>query len=144
MHTLKINGKDLEVNVDHDTPLLWVVREIAGLTGTKFGCGKGLCGACTVHINGKATRTCITPVGDAINAEITTIEALDPDGQHPVQKAWIVVIEGISVTALYKWDQASAKFVVPAGAKGLSPGRSEIVARNARDWAHAIWADMLS
>ena len=89
MHTLKINGKDLEVKVDHDTPLLWVIREVAGLTGTKFGCGKGLCGACTVHINGKATRTCITSVGDALDAEITTIEGLDPDGEHPVQKAWI-------------------------------------------------------
>ena len=89
MHTLNINGKDLEVKVDHDTPLLWVIREVAGLTGTKFGCGKGLCGACTVHINGKATRTCITSVGDAMDAEITTIEGLNSDGQHPVQKAWI-------------------------------------------------------
>jgi isoquinoline 1-oxidoreductase alpha subunit len=89
MHTIKINGKSTEIKVPHDTPLLWVIREVVGLTGTNFGCGKGLCGACTVHINGKATRTCITSVGDAIDADITTIEGLHPDGQHPVQKAWV-------------------------------------------------------
>jgi len=89
MPTLKINGTATEVNASDDTPLLWVIRELAGLTGTKFGCGKGLCGACTVHINGKAQRTCITPLSEAVGTEITTIEGLDKAGQHPVQKAWL-------------------------------------------------------
>jgi isoquinoline 1-oxidoreductase alpha subunit len=87
MPTIKVNGVAREVKASDDTPLLWVIREHLGMTGTKFGCGKGLCGACTVHINGEATRTCITPLADAAGAEITTIEGLG--GEHPVQKAWI-------------------------------------------------------
>ena len=87
MATLKINGATKTVDVPADTPLLWVIREHLRMTGTKFGCGKGLCGACTVHIDGVATRTCITPVDAAEGVEITTIEGLG--GDHPVQKAWI-------------------------------------------------------
>lgn len=87
MATLKINGATKTVDVPADTPLLWVIREHLKMTGTKFGCGKGLCGACTVHIDGQATRTCITAVSDAEGAEITTIEGLG--GDHPVQKAWL-------------------------------------------------------
>jgi isoquinoline 1-oxidoreductase alpha subunit len=87
MATLKINGATKTVDVPADTPLLWVIREHLRMTGTKFGCGKGLCGACTVHIDGQATRTCITPVSAAEGADITTIEGLG--GEHPVQKAWI-------------------------------------------------------
>ncbi|ANK82794.1 (2Fe-2S)-binding protein [Minwuia thermotolerans] len=89
MTTLKINGATKSVDVPADTPLLWVIREHLRMTGTKFGCGKGLCGACTVHIDGVATRSCVTPVEAAEGVEITTIEGLDPNGQHPVQKAWI-------------------------------------------------------
>ena len=85
----KLNGTEMEVAADADTPLLWVIRENAGLTGTKFGCGQGLCGACTVHVNGEAVRSCQTPVSDIEGAEITTIEGLDPTGEHPLQKAWI-------------------------------------------------------
>ena len=88
MTSFKINGKAVTVDADADTPLLWVIRDDAGLTGTKFGCGIGMCGACTVHIGGKAARSCITPISAVEGAEITTIEGLDPKGAHPVQKAW--------------------------------------------------------
>ncbi len=88
MTTFTINGRSVTVDADDDTPLLWVIRDDIGLTGTKFGCGIGLCGACTVHVGGRATRSCITPVGAIAGAEITTIEGLDPAGAHPVQKAW--------------------------------------------------------
>lgn len=84
-----LNGTEMEVAAEGDTPLLWVIRETAGLTGTKFGCGQGLCGACTVHVDGQAVRSCQTPVADVEGAEITTIEGLDPAGQHPLQKAWV-------------------------------------------------------
>ena len=90
MTKLKINGKLVDLNVDDSTPLLWVLREQLGLTGTKYSCGIGLCGSCTVHIDGKAMRSCIMPVS-ALNAsqEIVTIEGLSTDGSHPVQKAWL-------------------------------------------------------
>ena len=88
MASFKLNGKPITVEADADTPLLWVIREDAGLTGTKFGCGIGMCGACTVHIAGKAMRSCITKLSAVEGADIVTIEGLDPKGQHPVQKAW--------------------------------------------------------
>ena len=83
-----INGKPVTVDVEDDTPLLWVIRDEVGLTGTKFGCGIGMCGACTVHVGGRATRSCITTVASVAGAEITTIEGLDPKDAHPVQEAW--------------------------------------------------------
>lgn len=86
---LKVNGESVTVDVDDDTPLLWVIRDHLKLTGTKFGCGIAACGACTVHIDGVATRTCVYPVSAAAGREITTIEALAGDGLHPVQQAWI-------------------------------------------------------
>jgi isoquinoline 1-oxidoreductase subunit alpha len=89
MIPLTVNGKPYELEVSPDTPLLWVVRENLGLTGTKYGCGRGLCGACTVHVNGQAIRSCVTPVSSVAGKEITTIEGLSPDGSHPVQLAWI-------------------------------------------------------
>jgi aerobic-type carbon monoxide dehydrogenase small subunit (CoxS/CutS family) len=89
MMKLMVNGKEYNVNVFPDTPLLWVIRDNIGLTGTKFGCGMALCGACTVHVNGEATRSCVTPVSSVLEKKITTIEGLSPDGLHPVQKAWI-------------------------------------------------------
>ncbi len=88
MLTLKVNGRTMEVDVEPDTPLLWVLRETIGLAGTRFGCGQGLCGACTVHLDGVATRTCVLPVSDVGTAEITTIEGLSADNSHPVQQAW--------------------------------------------------------
>ncbi|KFI32364.1 (2Fe-2S)-binding protein [Haematobacter missouriensis] len=88
MTKFTLNGQPVTVDAEDDTPLLWVIRDIAGLTGTKFGCGIGMCGACTVHVGGRATRSCITPLSSVEGAEITTIEGLHPDGSHPVQKAW--------------------------------------------------------
>jgi aerobic-type carbon monoxide dehydrogenase small subunit (CoxS/CutS family) len=86
---LKVNGNHHTVDVDGNTPLLWVLRDVLGLTGTKFGCGISQCGACTVHLDGRAVRSCITDVGVACLSEITTIEGLSSDGRHPVQQAWI-------------------------------------------------------
>lgn len=88
MLTLNINGKNKEVDVESDTPLLWVLRDSLQMTGTKFGCGIAQCGACTVHLDGVATRTCIFPVSAAIGRKITTIEGVSPDNNHAVQQAW--------------------------------------------------------
>lgn len=88
MFTLNVNGRRLQVDVEPDTPLLWVLRDTVGLVGTRFGCGAGLCGACTVHLDGVATRTCVLPVEAVGEASITTIEGLSPDNTHPVQQAW--------------------------------------------------------
>lgn len=87
--SLNVNGADVSVNVDNDTPLLWVIRDNLKLTGTKFGCGIAACGACTVHVDGVATRTCVLPVSAAVGKKITTIEALSKDNSHPVQQAWL-------------------------------------------------------
>jgi isoquinoline 1-oxidoreductase alpha subunit len=89
MTSFLLNGSAVSPVSPEDTPLLWVVRDELGLKGTKFGCGIGECGACTVHVNGRAQRSCITPVGAVAGASITTIEGLDPAGQHPLQQAWI-------------------------------------------------------
>ncbi|MFT5692088.1 MAG: isoquinoline 1-oxidoreductase alpha subunit [Oceanicoccus sp.] len=89
MAKLNVNGKIIEVDVEADTPLLWVIREQIGLTGTKYACGIAQCGACTVHIDGQAVRSCVFPVGSVTAAqEITTIEGLSENGSHPVQQAW--------------------------------------------------------
>ena len=89
MVTFIVNGKSEEANAEPDTPLLWGIREHLRLTGTKYGCGAGLCGACTVHINGKAVKSCQTDLADVDGKEVTTIEGLSPDTTHPLQKAWI-------------------------------------------------------
>ncbi|TFZ04431.1 (2Fe-2S)-binding protein [Ramlibacter rhizophilus] len=86
---LKVNGKSTRVDVDPATPLLWVLREHLQLTGTKFGCGIAQCGACTVHVDGEATRSCTTPVAAVAGKSVTTIEGLSPTGEHKLQKAWI-------------------------------------------------------
>jgi len=88
MITLKINGAEQQFDGDPDMPLLWYLRDIAGLTGSKYGCGAGLCGACTVHQDGVAIRSCITPVRSVVGKEITTIEGLSRNGDHALQKAW--------------------------------------------------------
>ena len=88
MITLDINGQRHDLDVEDDAPLLWVLRDELGLTGTKFGCGIAQCGACTVHLDGKAQRTCILPAKAAVGKKITTIEGLSPDSRHPVQVAW--------------------------------------------------------
>lgn len=90
MTTLMINGKKHDMEAEDSMPLLWAIRDIAGYTGTKFGCGMGLCGACSIHLDGKITRSCITPVSAAQNKSITTIEGLQTEkGLHPVQQAWV-------------------------------------------------------
>ncbi len=86
--TIRVNGQNRKVNTDPLTPVLWVLREHLGLTGTKYGCGKGLCGSCTIHLNGSPIRSCLIPVSNC-NGEITTIEGLSENNDHPVQKAWI-------------------------------------------------------
>lgn len=91
MISLKVNGVSRQFNGDPNMPLLWYLRDELGLTGSKYGCGAGLCGACTVHIDGAAVRGCITSVQMASNKEVTTIEGLDPNGDHPVQRAWRAV-----------------------------------------------------
>jgi isoquinoline 1-oxidoreductase alpha subunit len=85
---LKVNKQDKDYAGDPQMPLMWYLRDELGLTGTKFGCGTGLCGACTVHVDGKAVRACVTPMSELSGKAVTTIEGLSPDGNHPVQKAW--------------------------------------------------------
>jgi isoquinoline 1-oxidoreductase subunit alpha len=87
--TLLINGSEHDVDVPQSMPLLWVLRDVLDLTGTKFSCGEGQCGACTVHIDGEARRSCVTPVSKAAGHAITTIEGLSPQGDHPLQQAWL-------------------------------------------------------
>lgn len=87
--TLKVNGRTHRLDVDPEMPLLWLLRDRLGLTGTKFGCGIAECGACTVLLDGEEIRSCVTPVADAAGHEVTTIEGLDPAGKHPLQLAWI-------------------------------------------------------
>jgi len=86
-----VNGKAHSVDVNPNMPLLWVIRDTLNMTGTKFGCGEGLCGACTVHLNGQAVRSCLTPVSSVEGKHVTTIEGISPDESHPVQRAWIEV-----------------------------------------------------
>jgi isoquinoline 1-oxidoreductase subunit alpha len=89
MISLKVNGHERSVDVPPDMPLLWVLRETLGLTGTKFGCGMALCGACTVHLDGEAVRSCVTPVSRAVGKSVTTVEGLSTDLSNPLQQAWI-------------------------------------------------------
>jgi isoquinoline 1-oxidoreductase subunit alpha len=87
--TLTVNGREQRLEVDPEMPLLWVLRDVLGLTGTKYGCGQALCGACTVHLDGQVVRSCCTPVKRAAGKAVTTIEGLSVDGDHPLQRAWI-------------------------------------------------------
>ncbi|HZI04058.1 MAG TPA: (2Fe-2S)-binding protein, partial [Archangium sp.] len=86
---VRINGVDKELDVDPEMPLLWALRDVLGLTGTKYGCGQALCGACTVHLDGQTVRACVTPIRRADGHSVTTIEGLSPDGNHPLQRAWV-------------------------------------------------------
>ncbi len=89
MNKVKINGVEHPIDADPNMPLLWVLRDLLNMTGTKFGCGKGLCGACTIHLNGQPVRSCLMPLAAAFGAEITTIEGLSASGDHPLQQAWL-------------------------------------------------------
>lgn len=86
---ITVNGSTHQLDVDEDMPLLWALRDELQMTGTKFGCGKGLCGACTIHLDGQAVRSCLTPVSAAVGKSVTTIEGLSENGDHPLQQAWI-------------------------------------------------------
>jgi isoquinoline 1-oxidoreductase alpha subunit len=87
--SININGQERVIDVDPDTPLLWVLRDVLGMTGTKFGCGRGLCGACTIHLDGEAVRSCVLPLSMVGDKKVKTIEGLSPDSSHPLQRAWI-------------------------------------------------------
>ena len=89
MLSFTLNGRQVSVDAASDTPLLWVIRDHVGLTGTKYGCGAGLCGACTVHVDGRAVRACQTPTSEVTNKTVVTIEGLSPNSSHPLQKAWV-------------------------------------------------------
>jgi isoquinoline 1-oxidoreductase alpha subunit len=120
---LNINGKSVEVEATPDMPLLWVLRDTLGMTGTKFGCGMAMCGACTVHVDGVATRSCVTPAAALEGTKITTIEGLSADGEHPLQKAWVA--EGVPQCGYCQSGQImSAAALLKANPK---PKRQEIV-----------------
>jgi len=91
MIQLKVNGMEQSFSGDPEMPLLWYLRDVLGLTGSKFGCGVGLCGACTVHVNGEAKRSCVSPMSNTAGQEITTVEGIEMNGLHPVQKAWMKI-----------------------------------------------------
>jgi len=118
-----VNGKEVNSEQPADTPLLWVIREELGLTGTKFGCGIAQCGACTVHINGNPVRSCSTPVSAAAGKKVTTIEGLSPSGEHPLQKAWVAAqVPQCGYCQSGQIMQAAALL-----AKNKSPSREQIV-----------------
>jgi isoquinoline 1-oxidoreductase alpha subunit len=124
MVAFNVNGQRVSVEAEADTPLLWVIRDHLQLTGTKFGCGAGLCGACTVHLDGQAVRACQIPLGDVEGASVTTIEGLSPDSRHPLQKAWIA--EQVPQCGYCQSGQIMRAAELLAG--NASPSRDEIVA----------------
>src|SRR3977135_1859747 len=124
MPNLNINGRNMSVEAANDTPLLWVIREQLQMTGTKFGCGAGLCGACTVHVNGEAVRSCQTSLSDAAGKKITTIEGLSAKGDHPLQKAWIA--EQVPQCGYCQSGQIMQ--AVSLLAKNPNPSKEEVVA----------------
>ncbi len=116
-----LNGKAETVDVSPDMPLLWVLRDTLNKTGTKFGCGMALCGACTVHINGEATRSCITPISSVSGKKVTTIEGLSADGSHAVQRAWIEEAATSAVAALTSAYARPFIALPPCKAQGRKP-----------------------
>jgi isoquinoline 1-oxidoreductase alpha subunit len=123
MVKLTVNGKAEEVDMPADTPLLWALRDELGLTGTKFGCGMAQCGACTVHVNGVSTRSCVTPISAVAGKKITTIEGLSATGDHPLQKAWVA--EQAPQCGYCQSGQIMAAAALLA--KNKKPTRSQIV-----------------
>jgi isoquinoline 1-oxidoreductase alpha subunit len=120
---IDVNGASRQINIEPDTPLLWVLRDMIGLTGTKFGCGIAQCGACTVHVNGTAMRSCSVPIGTLDGAKIVTIEGLSPDNNHPVQRAWIE--EGVPQCGYCQSGQIMQAASLLA--KNTDPTKAEIV-----------------
>jgi aerobic-type carbon monoxide dehydrogenase small subunit (CoxS/CutS family) len=123
MITFTVNGSQKGVDVSDDMPLLWVLRDILGLTGTKYGCGVGACGACTVHVNGVAEYACLTPIAAVAGKVVTTIEGLSPDGQHPIQRAWVA--EQVPQCGYCQSGQIMRAAALLAGNK--APTRADIV-----------------
>ena len=123
MVAFNVNGKRVSVDAEDDTPLLWAIREHLQLTGTKFGCGAGLCGACTVHVNGEAIKSCQMVLADVAGASVTTIEGLSADSSHPLQKAWIA--EQVPQCGYCQSGQIMKAAELLA--KNKSPSRAEIV-----------------
>ena len=123
MTFLTVNGKPAEIDMPPDTPLLWALRDHLGLTGTKFGCGIAQCGACTVHVNGNPVRSCSTPVSAVSGKKVTTIEGLSPNGDHPLQKAWIA--EQVPQCGYCQSGQLMSAAALLA--KNKNPSRAEIV-----------------
>ena len=123
MVEINVNGRSQRVDVEPDTPLLWVLRDALGLTGTKYGCGISACGACTVHLNGEPVRSCSTPVSAAAGKRVTTIEGLSPDSSHPLQKAWVA--EQVPQCGYCQSGQIMQAAALLA--KNASPSRAEIV-----------------
>ena len=124
MVAFNVNGRRVSVDSEPDTPLLWAIRDHLELTGTKFGCGAGLCGACTVHVDGKAVRSCQTALSEVDGATVTTIEGLSPDSSHPLQKAWIA--EQVPQCGYCQSGQIMKAAELLA--KNGSPSRDQIVA----------------
>ena len=125
--TIRVNGNDRRLDIDPEMPLLWALRDVLGLTGTKYGCGEALCGACSVHLNGQVVRSCVTPVRRAAGGEVVTIEGLSPDGNHPLQKAWV----GKTPRQICEQIKDSKR----NGGKSLA----QIVEHNAHDKALVAW-----
>jgi len=123
MTQLNVNDRSRQVEADPDTPLLWVLRDVLGLTGTKYGCGIAQCGACTVHLNGEPVRSCSLPVSAAAGKRVTTIEGLSPDSSHPLQKAWVA--EQVPQCGYCQSGQIMQAAALLA--KNPSPSRSDIV-----------------
>ena len=123
MISFKLNGRQVSLDVPRTTPLLWAIRDVAGLTGTKYGCGAGLCGACTIHIDGVAVRSCQTSAGDVTGKSVTTIEGLSKDNSHPLQKAWVA----LEVPQCGYCQSGQIMKAAELLAKTKSPSRQEIV-----------------
>ncbi|HEY7742506.1 MAG TPA: (2Fe-2S)-binding protein [Burkholderiales bacterium] len=123
MIEINVNGNPQRVDVEPDTPLLWVLRDVLGLTGTKYGCGISACGACTVHLNGEPVRSCSTPVSAAAGKRVTTIEGLSADSSHPLQKAWVA--EQVPQCGYCQSGQIMQAAALLA--KNSSPSRADIV-----------------
>ena len=123
MISFRLNGRQVSLDVPRTTPLLWAIRDVAGLTGTKYGCGAGLCGACTIHIDGVAVRSCQTSAGDVAGKSVTTIEGLSKDNSHPLQKAWVA----LEVPQCGYCQSGQIMKAAELLAKTKSPSRQEIV-----------------
>ena len=123
MISFKLNGRQVSLDVPRTTPLLWAIRDVAGLTGTKYGCGAGLCGACTIHIDGVAVRSCQTNAGDVAGKSVTTIEGLSKDNSHPLQKAWVA----LEVPQCGYCQSGQIMKAAELLAKTKSPSRQEIL-----------------